>query len=556
MLIRLAGGRVYDPAHGINGEIRDVWVRDGHIVATPGPDAPIDQTYDLTGRVVMAGAIDMHTHIGGGKLNIARAMLPEDHRRDPRPRTALTRGSCGHAAPGTLATGYRYAEMGYTACFEPAILPVNARQAHLEMGDTPLVDKGGYVMLGSDDFLLRLMASGAEQRLINDYVGWTLNATRCIGIKVVNPGGISAFKFNQRRFELDEAHPFYGVTPRAILRVLSRAVHELGVPHPLHVHSSNLGLPGNYPTTLGTIDAAEGLPIHLTHIQFHSYGAEGDRKFSSAAARIAEKVNSTPNASCDVGQILFGQTVTASGDNMTQHRNAGLASPKKFVVMDIECDAGCGVLPFKYRDQNFVNALQWAIGLEIFLLVDDPWRVFLTTDHPNGAPFTTYPHLIRLLMDKTFRNERLGLIHADAKALSTLASIDREYSLYEIAILTRAAPARLLGIPDIGHLGAGATADITVYRDEPDRERMFTAPEYVFKDGRLVVRDGKVVQVTWGRYHMVAPAYDRGIERRLEEHFARYQTMRADSLRISDDEMAAFGHGGELRTHPCRGGTP
>lgn len=554
MLLRLAGGRVYDPAHGVNGQIRDLYVRDGRIVAAPGPDERVDQSYDLTGRVVMAGAIDMHTHIGGGKLNIARAMLPEDHRGDPRARTPLTRGSCGHAAPGTFATGYRYAEMGYTACFEPAILPVNARQAHLEMGDTPMVDKGGYVMLGSDDFLLRLMASGTEQQLINDYVAWTLHATRCIGIKVVNPGGISAFKFNQRRFELDEKHAFYGVTPRDILRVLSRAVHELGVPHPLHVHSSNLGLPGNADTTLGTIQAAEGLPIHITHIQFHSYGTEGARKFSSAAARIAEAINATPNASCDVGQILFGQTVTASGDSMTQHRNSGLASPRKFVVMDIECDAGCGVLPFKYRDSNFVNALQWAIGLEVFLLVTDPWRVFLTTDHPNGAPFTTYPHLIRLLMDRTFRNERLGLVNADARAMSTLASIDREYSLYEIAILTRAAPARILGITDLGHLGAGATADITVYRDEPDRERMFSTPEYVFKDGELIVRDGKVVKVTWGRYHTVEPAYDRGIERRLKEHFDRYQTIRAASLQISRDEMATFGHGADVRTHPCRRG--
>ena len=552
MLLKLKGGRVYDPANGVNGEVRDLFVRDGRLAATPAPDERIDREFDLTGRIVMAGAIDMHTHIGGGKLNIARAMLPEDHRADPVARTALTRASCGHAAPGTFATGYRYAEMGYTACFEPAILPVNARQAHLEMGDTPMVDKGGYVMLGSDDFLLRLMAAGEDQKLINDYVAWTLHATHCIGIKVVNPGGISAFKFNQRKMDLDEKHPFYGVTPRDILRVLSRAVHELGVPHPLHVHSSNLGLPGNVDTTLGTIRASEGLPIHLTHIQFHSYGTEGDRKFSSAAARVAEAINSTPNASCDVGQILFGQTVTASGDSMTQHRNSGLANPKKFVVMDIECDAGCGVVPFKYRDKSFVNALQWAVGLEIFLLVNDPWRVFLTTDHPNGAPFTTYPHLIRLLMDRTFRNERLGLLHVDAQAMTTVGSIDREYSLYEIAILTRAAPARLLGITDLGHLAPGAMADITVYRDEPDRERMFSAPEYVFKDGEVVVRDGKVVKVTWGRYHTVQPEFDHGIERRLKEHFDRYQTIRADHLRISADEMHAFGHGADVVTHPCR----
>jgi len=552
MLLKLTGGRIYDPAHGLDGVVRDLFVQDGRMVDAPEPDQRIDQEHDVTGRVVMAGAIDMHTHIGGGKLNIARAMLPEDHRADPVGSTRLTRASAGHCAPGTLATGYRYAEMGYTACFEPAILPINARQAHLEMGDIPIVDKGGYAMLGSDDFLLRLMAAGEDQRRINDYVAWTLNATRCIGIKVVNPGGISAFKFNQRRLDLDEKHPYYGVTPREILKVLSRAVYELGVPFPLHVHSSNLGLPGNFESTLGTIRASEGLPIHLTHIQFHSYGTEGDRKFSSAAARIAEAINATPNATCDVGQVLFGQTVTASGDNMSQQRNAGFAHPGKYVIMDIECDAGCGVVPFKYRDQNFVNALQWAIGLELFLLVDDPWRIFLTTDHPNGAPFTCYPHLIRLLMDRTFRNERLGLIHPDAQAMTTVGSINREYTLYEIAILTRAAPAKLLGVPSIGHLGSGAIADITVYRDHPDRERMFTAPELVFKDGEVVVRDGKVTKVRWGRYHTVQPAYDAAIEQRLTDHFARYHTVRADHLRISDDEMRAFGHGAEVLTHPCR----
>jgi formylmethanofuran dehydrogenase subunit A len=552
MLLKLSGGRVYDPAHGIDGQVRDLWVRDGRIVAPPAPPETPDREYDLAGRVVMAGAIDLHTHIGGGKLNIARAMLPEDHRGDPLARTGLTRSSCGHAAPGTLYAGYRYAEMGYTACFEPAILPVNARQAHLEMGDTPMVDKGGYVMLGSDDFLLRLMAAGEDQRLINDYVAWTLAATRCIGIKVVNPGGISAFKFNQRMLDVDEPHPYYGVKPRDVLRVLSRAVHELGVTHPLHVHSSNLGVPGNASSTLETIRASEGLPIHITHIQFHSYGAEGDRRFSSEAARIAEAINATPNASCDVGQILFGQTVTASGDTMAQHRNSGLGSPRKFVVMDIECDAGCGVVPFRYRDRNFVNALQWAIGLEIFLLVNDPWRVFLTTDHPNGAPFTTYPHLIRLLMDRSFRNDRLAAIHPEARAMTTLGSIKREYSLYEIAILTRAGPARILGLDDLGHLGPGAAADITVYRDLADRERMFGAPEYVFKAGEPVVRDGKVVKVTQGRFHTVRPEFDRGIEARLREYFERYLTLGAGQFRITDDEMAVFGHGAEVVTHPCR----
>jgi formylmethanofuran dehydrogenase subunit A len=553
-LIRIKGGKVYDPAHGVDGEIRDVYVRDGRIVAAPAAGASVDTEYDCAGMVIMAGAIDLHTHIGGGKVNISRAMLPEDHRGTRVARTVLSRSGSGHAAPSTFSAGYRYAEMGYTACFEPAMLPSNARQAHMEMGDTPIVDKGAYALLGNDDFLLRLLAGKSDPAVIRNYVAWTLHATQALGIKVVNPGGISAFKFNARKLDVDETAPHYGVTPRAILAALTRALHELGVPHPLHVHASNLGVPGNVDSTLATMDAAEGRPIHLTHIQFHSYGAEGDRKFSSGAARIAEAINRRQNVTADVGQILFGQTVTASGDSMAQYRNSRHAHPNKWVCMDIECDAGCGVVPFRYRDQNFVNALQWAIGLEIFLLVDDPWRVFLTTDHPNGAPFTGYPHLVRLLMDRGFRNDRLAQIHPDAAAASTLGSIQREYSLYEIAIMTRAAPARILGLANRGHLAAGAAADVVVYSDQPDREAMFARPEYVFKDGKLVAQRGRILQVTRGATHTVKPEFDRSIERPLREFFDRYQTIAFDNVAIDAGEMVDCGSR-EVLVHPCAGGT-
>ncbi|BBL73893.1 formylmethanofuran dehydrogenase subunit A [Methylomagnum ishizawai] len=551
MLTKLTGGTVYDPAHNIDGQVRDIYIRDGRIVADAG-GVPPDQEYDCRGKVVMAGAIDMHTHIGGGKVTIARNLLPEDHRRDPVAHEGLKRAGCGHAVPSTLTTGYRYAEMGYTAGFEPAVLPINARQAHMEMADVPLMDVGGYVMLGSDDFFLRLLSSGAEQAVINDYVAWTLHSAQAIGVKVVNPGGISAFKFNQRQLDLDEEHRHYRVTPRRILQSLSRALTDLGVPHPLHVHGCNLGVPGNLDTTLNTIAGIEGLPMHLTHIQFHSYGMEGDRRFSSGAAQIAEALNKNPNITVDVGQILFGQTVTASGDSMRQFANSHHASPNKWVCMDIECDAGCGVVPFKYRDKNFVNALQWCIGLEIFLLAEDPWRIFLTTDHPNGAPFTTYPHLIRLLMDRSFRNDRLARINPDAAAYSTLGSIDREYSLYEIAIMTRAGAARILGLRDRGHLGAGAAADITVYTQQDDKEAMFTRPDYVFKDGALVVKHGEVVDIVWGNVHTVKPDFDRAaIETRLKPYFERYMTMKMDNFIIRDWEIEHDGRS-KILVHPCK----
>ena len=109
MVIKLSGGKVYDPANKVSGEVRDIHVEDGKIVAAPA-DGRVAQTYDLKGRVVMAGAIDPHTHIGGGKMTIARMLIPEDHMKDEVARTDITRAGTGHAVPSTMVTGYRYAE--------------------------------------------------------------------------------------------------------------------------------------------------------------------------------------------------------------------------------------------------------------------------------------------------------------------------------------------------------------------------------------------------------------------------------------------------------------
>ena len=546
MITCLKNGRLYDPAQQKNGVLEDIYIAQGRIVAKPSDPSKVTKTFDLSGKIVMAGAIDMHSHIGGGKINIARMMLPEfqESKQYSEPEAHICTPNCSHhATPNTTDTGFRYIEMGYTAAFEPALMPINARQAHLEMADTPMIDKGGYAMLGNDDYFLRMLASKKDQKSINDYVAWILHSTQSIGIKVVNPGGINAFKFNQRKLDLDENNRHYQISPREILKSLSRAVHELGIAKPLHVHCNNLGAAGNFETTLNTMSASDGLPMHLTHIQFHSYGTEGDKKFSSAAAQISEALNKNKHITVDVGQILFGQTVTASGDSMMQQLNAKHANPKKSVLMDIECDAGCGVLPFKYRDQNYVNALQWAIGLELFLSVEDPWRIFLTTDHPNGAPFTSYPHLIRLLMDKSFRNEAFAKLNLDAQAMSNLTSLNREYSLYEIAIMTRAGAAKLIGLNDRGHLRVGAGADITVYTDQADREAMFAKPDYVFKDGELVVKDGKVVKVVWGTTHTTKPAFDISVEKDLKDYFNRYHTMQLDNVKIHADEISSDGRG-------------
>jgi formylmethanofuran dehydrogenase subunit A len=547
MIIHLKSGKVFDPTNKIFNKEKDVFIKHGKIIDRSDLNEKIDRVINCKDKIIMPGAIDLHTHIGGGKVNIARLMLEEFHteNHDRFDSSAII-------APSTFKTGLKYIEMGYTTCFEPALLPINARQAHSEMADIPFIDKGSYALLGNDDYFLELLRKKVSQPVINDYVAFILKATQSIGIKVVNPGGINAFKFNQRALNVDEKSKYYNITPREIISKLSKAIYDLGVPHPLHVHCSNLGIPGNFLSTIETIKAANGLPIHLTHIQFQSYGNNGDKKFSSAAVEISEYLNKIDNLSCDVGQIMFGQTVTMSGDSMAQHRNRKHAHPNKWMCMDIECDAGCGIVPFKYNDKNFVNALQWAIGLEIFLLAEDPWKVFLTTDHPNGAPFTSYPHLIKLLMDKSFRNDILHQLPKEILKHTILHTLKREYTLNEIAIMTRAAPAKILGLDKKGNLSNGSDADITIYdKKENDIEKMFSHPTLVIKDGHVVVENGNIKKYIWGKTQTVKPEYDTSIEKSLDKFFNKYHTMKLENYIIDDEEMNTL-IGNEIIVNKCK----
>lgn len=533
MLTKLSGGIVYDPSNGINGEVRDIWFRDGHICDAPDNPQAADASYDLSGKIVMAGAIDIHSHIAGGNVNNARALLPEQHIANQIRNARMPFSSAKWSA---FDIGYRYAEMGFSTVVEPAVLPINAAQAHAELADIPIIDTAGLAIVGNDDFLLRMLRDKPDQQAVNDYIAWTLHATQCLGVKVINAGGAQAFKYNVQQFGLDDEVPMYGISSREILQRVQRAVFELGVPHPVHVHCNNLGTPGNVQTALDTIDAAEGMPMHLAHVQFYGYGDQGDKGFSSGARALADKILANPNITVDIGQVLFGQTVTISGDVLRQFDARGIANPKKWVVWEGE-DGGGGIVPFRYRKNNFVNALQWAIGLELFLLMDDPWRVFFTTDHPNGAPFTAYPELFRLLMDRDYRNRWLSEINAEAADISLLRHLDREYDYNDIAIMTRAAPSRLLGLPQQGHLGTGAEANIAVYSEQDDKAAMFGRAHLLFKNGAKVVEKGVVVANPQGHVHSFAPEFDWSIEKPLGDYFDRYHMVNLHNYKLNPQQM-------------------
>ena len=532
MLIRITGGRVVDPTADRDG-VGDVWIEDGRVVAPS--DRAADRTIDAAGCVVMAGGVEVHSHIAGGNVVLSRLLLPQLYASEAAPEGH----PFAHAGGSAAWIGAEYARMGYTIAVEPAMPPANALATQLELADIPVLDRGGLAVMGNDDQLLDLLRKREGGHAVRDLVALTVATSRALGVKCINAGGASAFKDGVLKLSLDDEIPVYGLSTRTIMGALLDAVEEIGVPHPLHVHCNNLGIPGADDSFIATLEAAEGRRIHFAHSQFYAYAAADPENpmtggFRSAAERLNAAMAEHPNATYDVGQVAFGQTVTISLDILRQFAGRKGANPKKWILNAGDAEGG-GVVPFLYKPRGPTSSLQWAIGLELMLTSPDLERTILTTDHPNGGPFTEYPRIIHWLMDKETRDREIASLPKVVGERSSLPGIERELGFSDIAKLTRSGPAKLLGLADRGHLRPGARADVAIYRDDRDRRAMFARAKLVLKDGAVVVEDGEVVDWRAGRTLELSVEADKAMEKRADSYLSDRFGAGLDSFAVPNE---------------------
>ncbi|MHA1311543.1 MAG: formylmethanofuran dehydrogenase subunit A [Candidatus Helarchaeota archaeon] len=529
----IKNGFVIDPLNKIC-EKKDIYIKDGVIVSSAPKGAKV---IDASGLIVMPGGVDLHSHISGAKVNKGRIFRPEDHIKDPVKKTDITRSGTGYSVPSTFVTAYRYAQMGYTTVFEPATPPLKTIHTHEEFLDMPIIDKACFPLMGNNWFIMKYILEDNFEYL-TAYVAWLIKATRGYAVKIVNPGGDESWKWGKNVESIDDPNLGWEVTARQIVTALCKANEKLKLPHTIHVHTNNLGHPGCYETTLATFKAVEGINgntsrknnFHITHIQFNSYGGTSWKDFCSEGPTLAKYINEHDHITCDMGQVIFGNTTTMTADGPWEfglQNITGLANfipgGIKWINADVEAETSSGIVPYIFKKSTAVNAIQWAIGLEIMLSINDPWKIFLTTDHPNGGPFIFYPKVISWLMSKKARDEELKTMKSEASERTTLPSIDREMTLEEIAIVTRAGTAKVLGLNNRGHLGEGALGDVAIYnigleeKDAHKIEKGFAKAIYTIKNGIVVVKDGEITATPDGRTIWVNKMLPDDLEQALIE---------------------------------------
>jgi formylmethanofuran dehydrogenase subunit A len=440
--------------------------------------------------------------------------------------------------------------MGYTTIMNPSMAPLGAKHTHEELNDIPNVDKATYPLLGDWWFVLEYLSKDKIEECAR-HIAWMLKTTKGYAIKIVNPGGLESWGFGHNVHSIDDQVPNFCITPREIMRGLVKVNKLLNLPHTIHLHTNNLGIPGNYTTTLDTMKALEdlstdGKPVaHITHLQFSSFAGDSWGHMHSAAEEISSYINAHSHMTFDMGQIIFSSTTTMTADGPFEFELYKL-SGHKWVNADVETETSGGIIPMQYKRTSAVNAIQWSIGLELALMIKDPWKIFMTTDHPNAGPFFAYPKILAWLISNKARMATLKRCHKKAQRKSLLPTINRELSLYELAIMTRAGQAKALGLKNKGHLGVGADADVAIYNVNPETtdiakkykpvRRAFAHAAYTIKDGIVVVKDGEVVQHASGRtmWLDVETAEQVQIDDDMKKRFKEYWTVEYDNYPVFD----------------------
>lgn len=549
MKLVLKNGIVYDPINGINGEKMDIFIKDGRIVDKIRFGAKV---IDVSNKLVLAGGLDIHSHISGGKVNSGRLFRPEDSLRKIFPKKTNLRSGTGYSVPSTFLTGYEYARLGYTFVVSPAMPPLLARHTHHELNDIPLIDKATLPLFDGNWFVMKYIKEKDEEKL-KSYVAWLLKATKGFSVKLTNPGGTEAWGWGKNIEDIDEEVPYFNVTPREIIESLVKACEALNLPHSVHLHCNNLGNPGNYETTIKTFEIVKGMQkksrqvLYATHVQFHSYGGDTWKTFESKAEEIARHVNKNDNIIIDTGNVIFGDTTTMTADGPLEF-HLHVLTRLKWMNRNVELETSPGVTPFIYSPKSPVNAIQWAIGIELALLTD-PDKIIITTDHPNGGVFTDYPKILTWLMSKEYREATISNVNNAVEKRAIISTLDKEYDFYEIAKVTRANPAKAIGLEKIkGHLGEGAHADIAVYDlnplevDSKDYEKIEKALSRAFltiKEGEVIYKEGEVTKHFIGRTYWVNAKVDEElIKNDLDYYFKRFYSVNLANYVVNEKELA------------------
>lgn len=479
--LHLKNARVIDPSQ--KSPPRDLYIRDGRIVAKPTRGHC--QTIDLQNQIVLAGGIDMHTHLVPPAMSALRALQQTVIPEDVSPNLI--------GSPAWLKQ--QYLDLGYTFAVDAAIAPGDAPAARIALRElAPLAT--AFLLLLSHHWPVMELLQYQQWDVARDLATHLFKCSGAMGIKLVNPGSIHALDGPALDVtDIDTVVEGMHITPRRFLNFYLDLADHLQLSHPVHIHLPQLGTPESGVAAIQWLDAMQGRRAHIAHLQYDCYLPDDDWYLRGGVQKVLAALQVNPQVTADVGLAGFGPAYAMTADLALHDRLLELFGDAAGPAMRFEWDGLTvfGLQPLNRHPDDLGYAMQWATGLELILLSDHLEQLSLSIDYPNGGAVACYPQLIRALMNKPYRDEWLAHCHPAATQATDIKHISRELTPSQILQLTRLSPAKALGLTDRGNLQIGSVADLAIYPADVEIASLWDhKPEKIMSDGRFVATQAQV----------------------------------------------------------------
>jgi formylmethanofuran dehydrogenase subunit A len=493
----IKNGLVFDPLNDIKGEKKDILIENGKIVENFSSKRKVKEI-DANGKTIIPAALDIHTHIASQQVNWAR-LLGSKNKLFQEVWKVLTLDNIAKD----------YISNGYTFILEANVFPSLTNQTIFNFNHLPVLDKAMLLNV-SNLWPLELEFQRGKIEDMAVFLSDLLSITKGFGLKVYNPFESENWNFKSLRKDISGKGRLYNFSALDVYENLTKANEHLGLPHSIHAHIEgyeSLKAKNNLFTILNKIISLNLEPnskinskikrsqiFHMAHAS--AYNIDGNN------VELIKILNSNENIDLDLGFIGFNQInplITADrrlidsllkiDSNDTTH---------KLIRAAVEFEGDIFATFRNFDKNNITNCYMWGNALDIALNVKNIWQLKFSINFPNYANITDIPEIATWLVSKSARDDFMKDMNGEFLKDNPLINNDKTTTFNEFIILTRASPAKSLGLGSIkGNLGVGSDADINILNlniNEIDISKDFNSFKNTLSNIEYVIKAGNVIK--------------------------------------------------------------
>ncbi|MHA1688754.1 MAG: amidohydrolase family protein [Promethearchaeota archaeon] len=456
--LEIKNGLVFDPMNNINGEIKDILIENGKIVEKFSSETDV-KILNAKGKTVIPSAVEIHCHVAAQQTNWAR-LLGSKHQQFMTYWQGLTLQKIAHD----------YIKHGYTFILEANVFPSLAKHALFNFQNIPVLDKA-FLLNVSNLWALELEYQKGKIEEMAAFLSNLLKRTHGFGLKAYNPFENENWNYNYLREDLLKPGRLYNFCPMDVYLNLLQANERLNLPHSLHVHVEGYETPKGRENLNVLIDNVESLALEgkkdgtnrfnrnqLLHLAHGSlYNVDGDN------SNLIDTLNKSQDIDLDLGMVGFDEInplITSDRRLINLIEKENQVPVIKSAVED-EGDQFCALRILSKTSE--LHSIFLMNALDLALNIQNKWQIQFSLNYPNHGDVNDIPTLIGLLMSAEKRKKFFETLHPIINEEKFRNTREKKLNFNEIIILTRASPARSLGIGKIkGNLGVGADGDVNI----------------------------------------------------------------------------------------------